>query len=334
MYDLLGLCLTLAALLCVNAVVTLFSMALWRLIEPHTRRLPARSRASLLFVMRVLPALLSIACALTLLVPSYVEYEPQHANEPVSVKLALIAFASLACLGLAFWRGLAAWLATRRLIADWMRHAERVEHEGLAIPAYRIRHPFPVVALVGLFRPRLFVAAGVLDALGREELSAALAHETGHLAAHDNLRRWLLRACRDLLAVVPCGRALDKAWAEAAEAAADERAVAAGGPTCALDLASALVKIARLAPEGARPNVPAGAFILGDDSGGVVRRVRRLTQLASRCPARERSRRRLPNFLALVCPALLLITALLFAANAPVHATVHAATERIVSALK
>jgi len=80
-----------------------------------------------------------------------------------------------------------------------------------------------VIAVVGSIRPRLFVAGQVLDSLTDEEMLAAIAHECGHLAA-DNFKRVLLRACRDMLTIVPCGRSLDRAWAENAEAAADESA--------------------------------------------------------------------------------------------------------------
>src|SRR5262249_56091405 len=90
------------------------------------------------------------------------------------------------------------------------------------------------------------------QSLTREEMAAAIADEGGHLAARDNLKRAALRACRDALAIFPCGASLDRAWAEASEAAADEHA-ARGESAVALDLASALIKIARLVPEGVKP---------------------------------------------------------------------------------
>jgi hypothetical protein len=80
----------------------------------------------------------------------------------------------------------------------------------------------------------------------------------------DNLKRALMRACRDVLVIVPCGRILDRDWSEVAEAAADEHAARAGA-TVALDLASALIKIARLIPEGVKPTMPAGAFLIDDN---------------------------------------------------------------------
>jgi Zn-dependent protease with chaperone function len=109
---------------------------------------------------------------------------------------------------------------------------------------------------------------------------AAIAHESGHLAARDNLKRAALRACRDSLTIFPCGVSLDRAWAAASESAADEHA-AKGEGAVALDLASALVKIARLVPEGIKPTMPASALLLGDGADGIAQRVRRLARLAT-----------------------------------------------------
>jgi len=54
------------------------------------------------------------------------------------------------------------------------------------------------------------------------------------------------------------------------------------GGNVALDLASALVKIARIIPEGARPTMPAGVFLFGDDEGaGILGRVRHLLAFAA-----------------------------------------------------
>jgi uncharacterized membrane protein YdjX (TVP38/TMEM64 family) len=46
-------------------------------------------------------------------------------------------------------------------------------------------------------------------------------------------------------------------------------------------LAAALVKIAQVAPVGAKPTRLAGAFLFGDTEDGVAWRVRRLVQLAA-----------------------------------------------------
>ena len=107
------------------------------------------------------------------------------------------------------------------------------------IPILKLRHSFPVFAVVGIVRPRLFVAEHVLETLDEQELTAVLRHELGHITALDNLKRLAIKLCGDLL-VAPLGRGLDRDWSVAAEAAADEYAVAAGDRNTALSLAGAL----------------------------------------------------------------------------------------------
>lgn len=279
MFEALGICLALAALLALNACASLLISALWRALRGRAERWTAAARARVIFGLRVFPAIIAIVCVGALLAPAYIAHEPRRGVEPVSLKLAVLAAISATGLSLATWRGVAAWLATRRLIKDWMRCAEPINLDRMPIPAYRLCHPFPVIAIVGVIRPKLFIAERLLQSLTQEELSAALSHERGHLVSSDNLKRAALRACRDALAIAPSGGALDRAWAEASEAAADEYAAREGGGV-ALDLASALVKIARLIPAGVKTAIPAGALLIGDDEGGVARRVRRLTQLA------------------------------------------------------
>ncbi len=280
MFELLGICLALATLLATGAVAALLTSALWRVFRARAEDWPAEARARLLFALRVFPSIIAAVCVGALLAPSYIAYEPRRGVEPVSLKLSVLAAISAAGLALALWRGFAAWIATRRLIKDWLRVAEPVRFDQIRVPAYRLRHQFPVIAIVGVIRPKLFIADHLFQSLTREEMDAAIAHESGHLAARDNLKRALLRACRDALAIVPSGASLDRAWAEASEASADEHA-ARGGGNVALDLASTLVKIARLVPKGVKPAMPAGALLIGDDAGGIAQRVRRLTQLAT-----------------------------------------------------
>jgi len=281
MYFLLGFSIALAALLTFNSVASLLTSLLWRMLGQRARRFSAASSASIIFLLRLFPIIAGTVCVAMLLAPAYLAHEPRTTHEDISLKLAIIAGASAVGLALARFRGIAAWRATSRLISAWMRNAEPFELPQIGIPAFLIEHPFPVIAIVGMLRPRLFIANKVLSSLTPSELLAAIEHETGHVVAYDNLKRGLIRACRDVLVVVPCGRRLDRAWLDASEAAADEFA-AGRGSKMALDLASALVKIARLVPAGVRPAMPVGSFLIeADDSGGVKTRVRRLMQLAN-----------------------------------------------------
>ena len=332
MYFLLGLSIALAAFLAFNSLASLFASLLWRVLGKSARRLSAVSRARIIFLLRILPVAAGIVCVAVLLVPAYLRHEPRATHEDISWKLAFIAAASAIGIALAVFRGIAAWRATRRLLTDWMSKAEPVDLPQSKIPAFRMEHQFPVIAIVGVLSPRLFIANQVLSSLKPSELRAAIQHETGHLVGHDNLKRGLIRACRDMLLMVPCGRRLDCAWLEASEAAADE--FAAGKESdIALDLASALVKIARLIPVGMRPVMPAGAFLIeANESGGIRTRVGRLMELA------KRSRTRKTNGFALKMPAwislaLPIVVAAISATEPQVLASVHRLMEHAVRLL-
>ena len=279
MYELLGICLILASMLTINVLASSAAAACLPLLRRPLQGRSARTRAEILFALRVGPPALALISVTLFLVPSYVGYEPYTTSEIVSKKLAALAILSAIGVAFALWRALRSWFATQGLLQKWLSGAVQIKLGGTSIPTFRIPNSFPIIAVVGTFRPRLFIAERVLQTLGPEELAAAIAHEGGHLYAHDNLKRSLLRACRDVLLIVPCGRTLDRAWAEAAECAADEHAAEQGAER-ALNLASALIEIARMVPVGARPTMPVGAFLLGDETAGVQARVSRLIDLA------------------------------------------------------
>jgi Zn-dependent protease with chaperone function len=281
-FEFLGISLLLACLLAFNSIASLVTALMWRLASPLARGWSAQTRARLLFLLRTFPATLAILSVAFLFVPAYLAHEPRHTEEVVSFKLGMLAFLSAFGIAFAALRAFAAWRATAQLTADWTRNAQPIKISGINIPTYRIDHLFPVVAIVGVFKPRLFVASKIMELLSADEIAAVIAHENGHLDARDNLKRGLMRACRDALLISPTGRLLDRAWHEASEEAADEKA-AGQGSSVALDLASALVKIARNVPEGTRPTMPAGVFFFGDydEANGIKDRVRRLIELAA-----------------------------------------------------
>jgi Zn-dependent protease with chaperone function len=329
MYELLGISLVLAALLSINALASLVAATLWRVLARPTRRWSAHTRAKIIFTMRVGPPVVALLAVSVLLIPAYLIHEPYSTTEVVGKKLGALALVSALGVVLAMWRGLKSWLATRALLRQWLDGAKGIRIDQVNIPAFRIDHPFPIIAVVGSIRPRLFVASRVLESLSADEMLAAIAHESGHLEARDNLRRILVRACRDMLTIVPCGRSLDRAWAESAEAAADESA-ANHGSAVALNLASALIEIARLVPAGSRPTMPVAAFLLGYETDGVKGRVRRLLDLAG---AGARQTRR-PSRLTLWAPRLVVLSSMFLLAflliNSSTLAAMHDAIEHAV----
>jgi Zn-dependent protease with chaperone function len=259
----------LAAFLLLNVLASLVGAALAAAALARRAR-PAR-RARAMLALRLLPAIASLGAVALLIVPGYVLFEPPDAGESVTISLGALAAAAAVVLVAGAARGLRAVRATSVLVRRWRREGEPVSLPGSPVPAYRVRDSFPVFAVVGMWPPRIYVAAQVLDALGPAELEAALAHERAHLRARDNLKRLVLRSCPDVLAWTGVGRALEREWARAAEAAADAEAAGAD-PAAAVDLAAGIVKIARLLPAGAQ----ALAVSALHDGSDVAARVRAL----------------------------------------------------------
>jgi Zn-dependent protease with chaperone function len=335
MYYLLGITVVLAAFLAANAFGSLLAALLWRASRGLIARgLTPTARADLLFALRAAPAALALVAVATLLAPAYFIHEPARTQEEVGFKLAALAIAAAAGLALAAWRAAASFAATRRVRRALMRRAEPLAPGGVCgVPVFRVEHQLPLVAVVGVFRPRMFVASQLFDALGADEIAAAVAHELGHVAARDNLKRTLMRACRDALLVAPWSLRLERAWAAEAESAADEFAARAGGRSQAISLASALVKIARLMPDTGLAAMP-GVALLVDGEANVAERVDRLLAFAS-SPATDLDPRagRFIRRAAALTFLLISSSTILLATQTDASSTLYHALERAVAAL-
>jgi Zn-dependent protease with chaperone function len=335
MYTFLGITLVLALLLTINATATMVAAAVGRLCKPLLWKSSARTRAEILFVMRIGPPVIAIVAIVAFMIPSYVTYEPHTTDEFVSWKLGALAALSAIGVGLAAWRGLRSWLATRSLLRSWLSASQRIELKGISVPTFVLNHSFPIIAVVGAIRPRLFIATHVLDSLTEEELAAAIAHEYGHLAANDNFKRSVMRISRAALLIIPCGRFLDRAWSEASESAADEHA-AQESSLVALNLASALVRIARMIPKGQHQVMPAAvsAFLIGsEDSPGVKVRVRRLVELAATDPRLLVSNASTVRFVPWIVLSLIVVIGVTIESRPHVLAAVHSFVEHVVVVL-
>jgi Zn-dependent protease with chaperone function len=276
---LFGISLALIAFVTLTALFTPVSLSLWRLITRGSSQWSAKRIETFAFRLRLFPIILSAFCLFALFVPAFWLYEPPQADETLTIELAVLALLSSICFVYAIWRSLMSWRSTRRIIADWMHKAEAVSFESSSVSVYRIEHPYPLIAVVGLFRPKIFIANKVFGILSEDELAAAFAHEHSHVLTRDNLKRWIFNFCRDLMRFIPC-RQLEQDWNKAIEFAADDKAAGQSG-NGALDLASALVKLSRAIPKDAHPTLPAGAYINGDSSYAVQARVERLLRVAS-----------------------------------------------------
>ena len=335
MYEFLGITLVLALLLTINATATMVAAGFGRICKPLLWKCSARTRAEILFVMRIGPPVIAIVAIAAFMIPSYLKYEPYSTNEYVSWKLGGLAALSAIGVGLAAWRGVRSWLATRSLLRNWLALSQRIELKGIRVPTFVLSHSFPIIAVVGAIRPRLFIATHVLESLTEEELAAAIAHEYGHLAAGDNFKRSVMRISRAALLIIPCGRSLDRAWSEASESAADEYA-AQESSFVALNLASALVRIARMIPKGQRQVMPAAvsAFLIGsEDATGVKVRVRRLVELSATDPRLLASNASIVRFLPWFVLTLIVVIGVTIESRPQVLATVHNFVEHVVHVL-
>jgi Zn-dependent protease with chaperone function len=301
-----------------TAVVVLPLSRVRKLSEPAVR-------ARRLVVLRLFPSLLASFLVAGVVLPAFLVLEPREGVEPVTAGLALFAsFGALLLVGGPIRAFLSA-LSTRTLLARWDRTARPIEIPGVTLPAFVVEEPFPIVTLAGWFRPRLLVARSVLSSCDAGELAAILAHEAGHHERFDSWVRLLLRGCPDLLALLPWADRVERAWAEAAEQDADERA-ARTGPSRATDLASALVKVARLA--GARPS-PALAHAALYRGENVAGRIARLLDRDATGEKRSASRRAF--VLAGLFGALAVLPATL---SLGLHHYVHGALEAVVTFLR
>ena len=252
MFYLLATALSLAVFFLVLGTASLLCFPGMRLLLKMAGPLTPRTRANLLFAWRLLP--LGLACAVTfsLALPAFLEFEPYSTKEGVGFRLvALAALGALALLGMAM-RAVNILCMTSKAQQRWRNHSERMEITAMRAPVYRVENGASLLAVTGIFRPAIFVAREITEALSHDELRAALAHEMAHVLSFDNLKQLLLkitRAPRWLEALYNS----DAEWTRASELAADYRALQDGAS--ALELSSALIKVGRLKrpPAGREP---------------------------------------------------------------------------------
>lgn len=268
--------------------------------------------------LRLAPAALSLAFVAFVFLPSYWQYEPREFVEGFDVSLSVLAAVAVAVLAAAGARGVSAWRSAQRRTDRWMRAGQPIALVNTSMPAFAIDTNAPMMALVGVLRPRLMITRPVLETLTEEELNAAVQHELGHWRAMDNLKRLAMRAAPDLLFGTGAARALERRWVAASEQVADRGAGSSEHVRCAL--ASALVKVARITPPVTSISEPISALV---DGGDITERVRRLLDDAP-SGAASRSMRWLP----VAIPA-----AALALAYSPLLRIVHDATEILVNSL-
>lgn len=220
--------------------------------------------------IRLLPTVGSVLATATVVLPAFLLYEPAHAHDKPGPVLVLAALLALAVCADGLRRAWGAWRAARRLMRRSEPLATRSLGAGTEVRVVNLAEP--VVAVVGSWRQRIVAAHCVAAACDGEEFRQVIAHEAAHMDARDNLKLLAVLAMPDVLAWLPAGRALNARWQAASELEADERA-SGTDPRKRVALASALIKVARLALAGSRAkhNGHASGHV-----GGLEQRIKRL----------------------------------------------------------
>jgi Zn-dependent protease with chaperone function len=274
----------LAAFALVNATVSIAAAAWWRFVLAPSLPVSPTRRARALLWLRSLPLVASPVVTLAIVVPAFVIFEPSGGAEMVGPYLASLAALTMVLFAASAWIGLRAALTTCLTARRWLRSSVRLDVDPPAgVPAFAIHTAAPIVALVGVFRPKLVAAQSVIDACTGAELTAIVSHERGHLRSRDNLKRWLMACAPDVLRWTPVHDQIVSAWHDAAEDAADDVATD-GSDAARADLAALLLKIARLTPQPVWPAAAVSPFV---ESDGLARRVTRL--LAAPAPDDRRT---------------------------------------------
>lgn len=234
-----ALCLGMLFLALTAALVVCFPFS--NLIRRSATRATAAGAADMMFGFRIAPFALATIVSLGLAVPAFLEFEPRSTREMLDWPLLFLAMGGAVVLLLILRRTVFMLRATWNLQHHWIENSVPLDLDGVRCPVYCVDRATSLLAVTGIFRPRIFISADIAQALTQQELAAALGHELAHLRSFDNLKQLLLRSIALPFADF---RDMDRAWVSAAEIAADEDAVRSGAS--ALELSSALVKVGRM----------------------------------------------------------------------------------------
>jgi hypothetical protein len=233
--------LTFAWFAAVNAIVSLAVLIVSHMFAGTISADPRRARW--LALTRLAPSGLGLLAAGAIFLPAHLELEPAAAMEWLGPWTLTFGMVGMAMAARSTFRLVRAGHHAARLTRDASRFVRRGRLSLTEVPL------LPGIALAGIFRPRIVIGSPVRHLLSGGELDVALAHELAHQRAGDNLTRLLMHCAPDFLTGTSAAKRIEEVWAGEVECIADSEAVA-GDPRRATRLASALVKIGRLASGG------------------------------------------------------------------------------------
>jgi Zn-dependent protease with chaperone function len=264
----------LAAYTLLDLAVSAFVALVWRTRAVAPTDVPPAARARRLLLLRLVPSVAAGAITLAVVIPAFVIFEPATGEETVGPVLVVLAIAAIVQFAVAVTIAARSILLTARIERTWLQASIPLAIEAGGLRAFAIESTSPIVALVGVFAPKLIAARSVVESCDARELAGIVGHERGHFESRDNLKRWILSSLPDALRWTPIHREITDAWHHAAEDAADDAST--GGEVVArAELAALLLKVVRLAPPPTWHAAIVSPFV-GND--GLERRVRRLLQ--------------------------------------------------------
>lgn len=307
------LSVSLAVFVLLYVALSLLVPRIWTLVSRTMNSFSARCTAGFLFLLRMLPLLASLTFTLAITVPSFLLLEPRATDEEVGVAPMLLGTCCLLLIAFGIWRAILAQRKATQVLNGWLHGASPIE-SGIQVPVYQVDSTAPALTVAGVCCPRVLVSKSASATLTDREMRTALRHEIAHVNSRDNFKKLLFR-----VATFPGMGALESAWSDAAEMAADDAAVSSQSD--ALDLASALIKLSRLALVPRVPMVASG--LMPGSAASLNARVQRLFTWSQRPTAPNRTSR-------IVVPTVLATILCLAATYSSVLSGMHAATEWLV----
>src|SRR5581483_11587262 len=209
-----SVCLAATALSIAAGVLT--TQLIWACISQIGLNRSILRYPSLLFVIRTLPFSFPVGIVSFAVLPSFVVLEPRQTTERLDWWLAALAMCSLFALGFFTVKLAQTLIRTWRTEREWIQFARRIDVPA-EVPVYELQNPDSLVAVLGVFSPRIFVGKRILASLTLDEFKAAVAHEVAHVRSLDNLKQALLSAT----GLFSLFRPIDRAFRSSAEISAD-----------------------------------------------------------------------------------------------------------------
>lgn len=271
MYTLIGISMVITAAMLSSFAFSAGLTALGALLKHVARKLSAAAESRFWFTVGLAPAMTGLWVALLIAIPSYIIHEPRHTNERIGIPLLVLTVIALALFAGSLVGCAIVVIKAWKVSSLLRKHSRRLDLPGVNNEIYELPESSGTFTVVGVFRPAMFVSRAVLDALDPVELASVLQHELAHMRSQHNGLTLALRFATQLSGNPFFIRMVHNQWVQAIELEADAAAI--HSPEDALELGSALVKVARLS---VAPSMAAGAgcnFVDSSCNSGLSRRI-------------------------------------------------------------